>query len=586
MVDGTDWHLNATDQSATATASWRSHPAWAARLPHSYGRKLDFHAFVHAFGEHQTDYDGLRLSKLDELTKATKVEVTWEDSPILKSRPLFVAPLPGATSENHGIDESLPTWQNDQGEEMPPIVDTFQLPANVSLWSAEIVRIMRWYNRTLPASNKDEPECQGGHFPYHWWCNPAFFEVEFGRAPFASGWVDESSTAQWLAAYDAVHDAVRAEFPFPGNDLHIAAPSLYFDATKLKNRTTPASIGRLRKFIAHTNAKDRLPSIITAEVGARTSVDAAEAVAKIRAELPVAPSGASTTAGPRFWVSSLKHLGNPVATTFLADRNATAVRRSEAARAAFVAAAHIRFAVDVDTLGVGAIARRAGANDTLMPSELRWFGVSSTVDGKYRLPVWAQMIFRGGIMGTRPYVQHAALCSLQGKPTWGCDSATTAAAIARRKYVLAMPAPTAQVAADAKGAPLPPVILTSLAVTERCISLENKAQHCAKTTDQLLRPGEPLTTEGGSAKTLIRLAVAAEADDATSPIQLVHATMKLSGLGQAKQAWWRSSTLKDTPIAWLTVPFSDVHKVAIKGGAATVQVAMGAPGAAYVELWY
>ncbi len=109
--------------------------------------------------------------------------------------------------------------------------------ANPAKWAKIVRKIMKHYDREMPAANGQTSACKGsGVLP--WDCFPSIFNVEFGRDPFGAGGYTNTPTdkAAWLGAYQQFamelrgNAAAAGEFPLPGNDVRLVAPSVVMSA--------------------------------------------------------------------------------------------------------------------------------------------------------------------------------------------------------------------------------------------------------------------------------------------------------------------------------------------------------------------
>ena len=101
--------------------------------------------------------------------------------------------------------------------------------ADPAKWAKIVRRIMKYYDRDLPATNATTSACKGTT-GLSWDCFASIFNVEFGRDPFGAGGYTQATKAQWLQAYAQFATELRQEFPMPGNDVRLVAPSVVMSA--------------------------------------------------------------------------------------------------------------------------------------------------------------------------------------------------------------------------------------------------------------------------------------------------------------------------------------------------------------------
>ncbi len=120
--------------------------------------------------------------------------------------------------------------------------------ADPAKWAKIVRKIMKHYDREQPAAGAQTAACQGtGALP--WSCFPSIFNVEFGRDPFGAGGYKNTPAdkAAWLAAYLQFAIELRGsaaaagEFPLPGNDVRLVAPSVVMNSDPTNLTAEPAA---------------------------------------------------------------------------------------------------------------------------------------------------------------------------------------------------------------------------------------------------------------------------------------------------------------------------------------------------------
>ncbi len=111
-------------------------------------------------------------------------------------------------------------------------------------WAKIVRRVMNYYDRERPAAQMQTAACKGSG-PLPWDCGPSIFSVEFGRDPFGAGGYKHTQADEtaWANAYYQFATQLRQEFPLPGNDVRLVAPSVVMNSDPT-NLTADLPVGQ------------------------------------------------------------------------------------------------------------------------------------------------------------------------------------------------------------------------------------------------------------------------------------------------------------------------------------------------------
>ncbi len=109
-------------------------------------------------------------------------------------------------------------------------------------WAKVVRRIAKYYDRDLPAKNKDTTSCknpQGGIKP--WDCSASIYNIEYGRDPDGAGGFTDKTKTTWLEGYKQFASELRKEFPWPENTVHLLGPSVVLKGEISVQNTKPGT---------------------------------------------------------------------------------------------------------------------------------------------------------------------------------------------------------------------------------------------------------------------------------------------------------------------------------------------------------
>ncbi len=152
--------------------------------------------------------------------------------------------------------------------------------ADPAKWAKIVRRIMRHYDRDLPAANSQTSACKGTT-GLSWDCFPSIFNVEFGRDPFGAGGYTQATKGQWLQAYQQFASELRQEFPLPGNDVRLVAPSVVMSADPTNLNADGAVRSPVYDFIDFVVANNLPLTDLSIEVEACTPLQARSIVQSV-----------------------------------------------------------------------------------------------------------------------------------------------------------------------------------------------------------------------------------------------------------------------------------------------------------------
>lgn len=156
--------------------------------------------------------------------------------------------------------------------------------SNAAKWAKAVRRITKWYNRDLPAKNKETSSCKNptNGIP-NWDCSASLFNIEFGRDPTGAGGFDDTTKSKWLDAYTQFATELRKEFPWPDNTVQLLGPSVVVKGElDVQNDKAGTKRSWLYDFVDHVVAKKLSISQLSFEIVAKSPVEAFNIVKKIR----------------------------------------------------------------------------------------------------------------------------------------------------------------------------------------------------------------------------------------------------------------------------------------------------------------
>lgn len=589
IVTGVDWHPVAADASVAARKTWQNLPVYKSRVGIGAAGAFIFQTLVAKDAKRDPasdDYPWLRLGRLDRVIASAEAWTGTHNS----AEANLITPLPAPSESAVGlkfINSPVGLRYVRGNQVITDYVDVARgLPQSPTKWAAGIIEIARYYNRGGARKKHSRHAACNATPPWKiWYCVPTLFWFEFGHAPFQSGWVKDASIPKWLATYDALFDGLRKEFPHPGNTVFLRAPSIVLDDAFAHNTDVgQLTASRLRVFLRHAVKHERVPDAVAVELSVSSASGASAAISRLRALL--AEVGATTFAGGKLPVHVVDaRLGDDVVLT-TPPGNSSNYLNANSRRAAFLAAARIGLGRSVSLFGDGTVSRSLGAEGAAQPAALRWFSGDPAISGKYKRAVFPAFIFAPGILSVTYAADFAERCAGAKSKEWFCADAATKAALERRKFVLATPAPKVSDASRPSGSMVGNSEVSVLAITERCIGDDGKAQHCFATTDGVHKIGGTDYKIASVATRLIRVVIAAESADARGQAPGT-ISLRLSALGVSTQRIWaRHASTAQIPVAWTKFSITKPLKQPVSAGKVTLSFPYAPPSVHYLEIAY
>ena len=290
---------------------------------------------------------------------------------------------------------------------------------NPAKWAKVVRYIAKYYDRDLPGTKAALPACNPPptNPTKPWDCTPSLFNLEFGRDPFGAGGFADTAAGrqQWLAAYKAFASELRVEFPVPGNDVNLIAPSIVLKGEAAVADTTSATRSPIFDFIDYVVAGKVPLSYLSMEIEAATPVEARKivlAVTKYAAtkglKYEKGLHGADGTGAIPIWITDLR-LSKPPLASVAADS-----ARLSAYKGAFFAATKILWEGLVSEAITGYAMRTptvdkakssaADVGKTARDSDLMWFGQADETalpNGSPKQAAWHSFWFNDGFLGAQ-----------------------------------------------------------------------------------------------------------------------------------------------------------------------------------------
>ena len=154
--------------------------------------------------------------------------------------------------------------------------------SNPALWAKVVRRVMQHYDRELPESSNASGACNNAD-TRPWQCLPSIFQVEFLRDPFGAGGYTAATRDQHFAAYALFAKEMREEFPLPGNDVALVAPSVILNSDPTSLNADLPGASPIYYFIDQVVANHTPLTNLSIEVDAATPLQARTIVQAVSA---------------------------------------------------------------------------------------------------------------------------------------------------------------------------------------------------------------------------------------------------------------------------------------------------------------
>ncbi len=460
--------------------------------------------------------------------------------------------------------------------------------AEIADWAKAVRRVTKWYNRDLPAKVKDDIVCNppAGQAKA-WQCTPSLFNIEFGRDPNGAGGFTKATKGTWLKSYNAFAKELRAEFPYPGNDVLLIGPSVVIKSATEAANTDPSSEQRswLYDFVDYVVANKLPLSMLSFEVEAASPVEARD-IAKYVREYADKKGLKDEDGNPiRLFVTDLRLNDAKVPATLLDDD----VRYS-AYQGAFFAATKTLWQGYVYGATIGRVVRfptedTAAVSEvdlakTAVESELLWFEHPTAIAGALKPGAWHAFWFNRDFVGSGGGKLDAC------KPNEVC---TDIAAEARAKGMVLV-----EYGPDAVGTSGTVEVnesrgLIALATRENCVSSD---------PDQLGQAVDCVGAEAGGAtfpvvtsgrQRVLRVLVSDLHVTVPSAKEVLMHDLRVQVKGlpkDVKTVGYRWARMDGTATTWTGFKFPEQGVLDVHDGQFHIQRMVGVPSVHYFELLY
>lgn len=154
--------------------------------------------------------------------------------------------------------------------------------SNPDLWAKVVRNVVKHYDRDLPNANSATVACNSNE-NRPWQCLASIYNVEFLRDPFGAGGYTPATKEAWITAYAAFAKEMREEFPVPGNDLSLIAPSVVLNGDPTSLNASLPGASPIYYFIDQVVAKKLPLTNLSIEVEAATPLQARTIVQAVSA---------------------------------------------------------------------------------------------------------------------------------------------------------------------------------------------------------------------------------------------------------------------------------------------------------------
>ena len=262
------------DNDANAKANFGKLSAYWSRIPVGYGCGATMEGIFNKPSPTDKDIDNIQnyqlgyLSKIIQQVRENNSVVLWtaayglgDGSTTCEYKPHSITQKGKAVNEQHG-----------------------KVISDASKWAKAVRRIAKYYNRELPAKNKDTSACKNPSSGVPAWdCSPSIFNIEFGRDPDGAGGFNDTTKSKWLDAYTQFATELRKEFPWPQNTVRLLGPSVVLKGDlSVKNTKAGTPRSWLFEFIDHVVANKLSINHLSFEVVAKSPVEAFNIVQAVR----------------------------------------------------------------------------------------------------------------------------------------------------------------------------------------------------------------------------------------------------------------------------------------------------------------
>jgi len=555
-INGAPIAAVAVDQTDLYPANYANLHGYWARIPVGYGCDCTLQGLFPDSAKSETDAASYKLDCLTALIGAVRTAGTV---------PVWTA------AYNLGDGKATCAFANN--EQQGTAI------ANPTKWAKVVRYIAKYYDRDLPNKNAASPACKPPPTApaAPWDCTPSLFNIEFGRDPFGAGGFPDTPAGRqaWLVAYKQFATELRGEFPVPGNDVNLIAPSIVLKGEASVADTKSATRSPMFDFIDYVVANKLALSYLSFEVEASTPVEARKIVFEVSqyaaAKGLTYEKGLHSSDGKApipIWITDLRLAKLPIASV------ATDAARLSAYKGAFFAATKILWQGLVSEAMTGFAMRtptvdkaKNSAFDvgkSARESDLMWFGQADQAtlpNGSPKQAAWHSFWLNDGFLGARQM--------LKVEP--GLDPLDL----------------------TGKHSSLPDYGLILMATREACVDALGAAADCVSPAKDANTTSYDAVTAGKRRTVHLYVADLAVEVGASGKEILEHTLrMQVDNLPKdvkvAGYQWARMDGVQKTWMDWMQggFTFSDQGLVDVTGGSLHLTGAVPVPSLHYIQLFY
>ena len=572
------------DEAFMRDVSYGQLSAFWSRIPVGYGCDGTIQGVFPDKSKSADDLNAYKYEELDRLVGAVRTAYRV---------PLWTAAY--GLGDAKGVNNKSSCTYGDAGMKLrgesvaeqlgTPIGETDE---EIAKWAKVVRQITKRYNRTLPESKKDDSGCnpQPGAAK-DWWCSPSLFNIEFGRDPNGAGGYTDATKGNWLKAYKAFASELRAEFPYPGNDVLLIAPSVIIRSATEAEDTSPTSAKRswLYDFVDYVVANKLKLSLLSFEVEAASPVEARNIVQAIRAYVDSKGLKDEDGRPMRLFVTDLRLNSTKVPASLKEDAG-----RFAAYQGAFYSATKTLWQGLVFGATMGRVVRfptqssadvdEATLAKTSLDSDLLWFDQATEKAGSLKPTGWATFWFNRDFLGSGGGAFDTCV------PGKVC---TDAVADARRKGMVAVTQGPDALGNSGKVVTDPNQGLVALATRENCVSSDvdqlGEAVDCVPLTGN--SDDFPAVTEGRQRVIRVLITDMNIQVPSTNEVLMHQLRLEVRGLPtDTKTVGYRWARMNGNVLSWQGFVFPEQGVADVHDGTFHVERTVAVPSMHYFELLY
>lgn len=408
-----------------------------------------------------------------------------------------------AAHQTQGFDQTLGAF-----EPVPEQTGPTLTADGARRWARVVRRVAKYFNREYPQLNKDTgaacPQTDWAPAGYAGmnllWCErESLLNIEFGRDPLGAGGFPDMATLR--AYYEEFTAELRDEFPWPGNDVFLFAPSIVVRSEETLD-TAIGSPGRspLFDFIDDAVTDKDKPggqplNFVSFEIVAKSAAEVRQVVTAIRTYVDDVGLTDKLGRPMQLFITDLR-LDNDALPPSVRDNPV----RLSAYEGAFYASSKMLVQGLVSGATIGRVVRfptETGSADDIaasaLDSNLLWFGSDTVPDGALKPAAWHAFWFNEAYLG-RGGGALDEYCDPQADP----EACADIAASQRKKSIVRVEhGPDALGLAGTKSIDTRKG-LVALATRESCVTSTGQPRDCVVEVDAQGNPAPtfPAATQG------------------------------------------------------------------------------------------